>query len=181
MAHRMPAHDAAQETTGLVVRRMRAGDVDAVHEVARATWAAAYRDIIPEAERGDLVRRAYSAETLKRRMETGIFLVAVYRDEVVGFADFKSTSDERGVVALMALYVLPAMQGRGLGTRLLERGMGAFPSARSLVLRVLRENAAGRCFYEARGFRYLGEHRWSLSSGEVIVELEMVLEIGGRE
>jgi GNAT superfamily N-acetyltransferase len=180
MTHRQTADDATQETTGPVVRRMTAGDIDAVHGVARAMWGAAYKDIIPEAERDDLVRRAYSAETLKRRMETGIFLVAVWRDEVVGFADFESRSEERGDVALMALYVLPAMQGRGLGTRLLERGMDAFPSARSLVLRVLRRNAAGRRFYEARGFRYLGEHRWRLSSGEVVVELEMVLEIGGR-
>lgn len=114
-------------------------------------------------------------------METGVFLVALWRDEVVGFADFTSP-DDGGEAELAALYVLPAMQGRGIGTRLLERGIGALPSVRSVVLHVLRENAAGRRFYEARGFRYAGEHPWRLDDGNVVVVLlAMVLEIGGRE
>ncbi len=159
------------------VREMDVGDLDAAQEVARITWAETYRGIIPEDERRSFVKRAYSEETLKHRMETGVFLVAVLGGEVVGFADFNPDPARSGNVELAAIYVLPGMQGRGVGTRLLEAGIGRFASAGSLTLRVARDNLGGRRFYEARGFRSVGEHVWSASGGEV-PELEMVLEIG---
>ena len=154
-------------------------DLRAVREVARITWAETYRGIIPEDERTSFVERAYSEEALKQRMKTGVFLVAVLGGAVVGFADFDPGTGKPGEVELAAIYVLPEMQGRGVGTRLLEVGIGRFASAESLTLRVARDNIDGRRFYEARGFRVVGEHVWRTSGGEV-TELEMVLKIGGN-
>jgi ribosomal protein S18 acetylase RimI-like enzyme len=175
-----PENDEPQGTAGLIVRRMTPDDVQAVREVARETWNDAYRDIIPELERAVSVERAYTRKVLERRMAGGAFLVAEWRDEVVGFADLSSRSDEPREVELAALYVLPSMQGRGVGSRLLDEGIRMFPAARSVVLRVLRENAAARRFYEARGFTPVGEHPWWLWSGGVVYELEMVREVAVR-
>ncbi len=158
---------------------MSVRDLQAVQEVARIAWAETYRAMIPEDERTSFVERAYSEESLRLRMETGVFLVAVRRGEVVGFADFGPVPDRPGEVELAAIYVLPAMQGRGIGTRLLESGISRFAWAESLTLRVARDNLGGRRFYEARGFRAVGEHVWR-TSGREVPELEMVLEIGGR-
>ena len=165
------------EAIGVEVREMDVGDLGAVQEVARITWAETYRGIIPDDELTSFVERAYSEESLKHRMETGVFLVAVLGGEVVGFADFDPEPGKSGEVELAAIYVLPEMQGRGVGTRLLEAGTGRFASARSFVLRVARDNLGGRRFYEARGFRSVREHVWSTSGGEVS-ELEMVRQIG---
>ena len=159
------------------VREMGEGDLGAVQNVARITWAETYRDIIPEAERTRFVELAYSEESLKHRMETGVFLVAVLGGEIVGFADFDPDPSKPLEVELAAIYVLPEMQGRGVGTRLLEAGIGRFGSARSLTLRVARDNRGGRRFYEARGFRSVREHVWR-TAGRDVYELEMVLEIG---
>jgi ribosomal protein S18 acetylase RimI-like enzyme len=167
------------EATGVEVRELSVRDLRAVQEVARITWAETYRGMIPDDERTSFVERAYSEESLRLRMETGVFLVAVWHGEVVGFADFGPVPDRPGEVELAAIYVLPTMQGRGIGTRLLESGMSRFASAGSLTLRVARNNLGGRRFYEARGFRVTGEHVWRTSGGEV-PELEMVLEIGER-
>ena len=178
-----PALDGAtrdpysMEESGVEVREMGVGDLDAVEEVARITWGETYRCIIPEDEQARFAGRAYSEESLKYRMETGVFLVAVLGGEVVGFADFDPDPGKPGEVELAAIYVLPKMQGRGVGTRLLEAGIGRFDSAGSLTLRVARDNFGGRRFYEARGFRSVGEHVWRTAVGEVY-ELEMVLEIG---
>ena len=92
------------------------------------------------------MERAYSEESLKHRMETGVFLVAVQGGEVVGFADFDPDTGQSGEVELAAIYVLPEMQGRGVGTRLLEAGIGRFESAGSLTRRVARGNVGGRRF-----------------------------------
>jgi GNAT superfamily N-acetyltransferase len=168
------------EESGVEVREMDVGDLGAVQEVARITWAETYRGIIPEDELTSFVERAYSEESLEHRMETGVFLVAVVGGEVVGFADyFDPEPGKSGEVELAAIYVLPEMQGRGVGTRLLEAGIGRFGSAGSLTLRVARDNLGGRRFYEARGFRSIGEHVWRTADGEVY-ELEMVLEIGRK-
>ena len=178
-----PALDGAtrdpysMEESGVEVREMDVGDLGAVQEVARITWAETYRGIIPDDELTSFVERAYSEESLKHRMETGVFLVAVLGGEVVGFADFDPEPGKSGEVELAAIYVLPEMQGRGVGPRLLEAGIGRFGSTGSLTLRVARDNLGGRRFYEARGFSSVGEHVWRTADGEVY-ELEMVLEIG---
>ena len=165
------------EAMGIEVWDMSVRDLRAVREVARITWAETYRGIIPDDERTNFVERAYSEESLKHRIEVGMFLVAVLGGEVVGFADFDPDPGKPGEVELAAIYVLPTMQGRGVGTRLLEAGIGRFASAESLTLRVARDNLGGRRFYEARGFYSVGEHVWRTAGGGV-PELEMVLKIG---
>ena len=54
---------------------------------------------------------------------------------------------------MATLYLLRGAQGRGLGARLLTQTARALASrgARSLVISVLRDNAAARGFYEHLG------------------------------
>jgi GNAT superfamily N-acetyltransferase len=125
------------------------------------------------------VERAYSEESLRHRMETGVFLVAVMGGEVVGFADFDPNPGEPDEVEEAAIYVLPTIRGREIGTRLLEAGIGRFTSAGLLVVRVAQDNRGGRRFYEARGSCSVGEHVWRTSGCEVS-ELEVVLEVGRK-
>jgi ribosomal protein S18 acetylase RimI-like enzyme len=141
----------------------------------RATWEHTYHDTIPENIRSEFLSRAYSDESLQRRIYSSAFLVAVCDDEVVGFSDWDPTSETE--VVLAAIYVLPHMQGRGIGSRLLLTGLERFSSARKFVLRVERDNTNARRFYEAHGFhvsREIVEHL----AGHRVHELEMVLEIG---
>jgi GNAT superfamily N-acetyltransferase len=49
------------------------------------------------------------------------------------------------------LYVAPAHQGRGIGSRLLDQAKAASPAR--LELYAFQRNAAARSFYERRGFR----------------------------
>jgi ribosomal protein S18 acetylase RimI-like enzyme len=93
---------------------------------------------------------------------------------VVGFADLHAGSEDE--VELAALYVLPELHRGGIGTRLLDEGLTRFPRARRCVLEVVRENEGARRFYEARGFRTVGESVWRFSGGEA-VELRMVREL----
>jgi len=129
---------------------------------------------VTEETQREFVERAYSDESLRQRMARGAFLVAVVQGEVVGFVDL---SAEGSGVEVAALYVLPEHHGRGVGTRLLEEGLVRFPNAERCVLEVVRENATARRFYEARGFRAVGEAVWRFPGGRA-VELRMVRELG---
>lgn len=82
----------------------------------------------------------------------GPIVLASCVERTVGFA-------ARSHDLLDALYVLPGWSGRGIGTRLLEQ---VGPVAR---LWVLEQNAAGRAFYERRGWTWSGQSQPALDGG----------------
>ena len=72
------------------------------------------------------------------------------------------------------LFVEPAHQGRGIGTRLLTTALARMPP--SVMLNVFEGNGPARRFYERRGFRKVGRF---LNEMENAVEL--VYERGGAD
>ena len=163
-----------RKTGHIEVRDAGVDDVPAIQRVARTTWDHTYQWSIPEGVRAEFVSQAYSNYALRRRMESNVFLVAAEGEEVFGFADFRALSETEAELA--AIYVLPEMQGRGIGARLLEAGIGRFPLRTGFVLRVEQDNTQAQRFYEAHGFRRTGEHAEEFY-GHVVYEVEMILRV----
>ena len=108
---------------------------------------------------------AHTADTqaayLRRELEAGKDLFLLLDPEPVGLVSVHGDLIEN-------LYVLPGMQGKGYGSRLLEfaaRRCGGEPR-----LWVLSINENARRFYENRGFRETGERK-KLKNG--LAEIEM--------
>jgi ribosomal protein S18 acetylase RimI-like enzyme len=158
----------------LNIRDAGVDDVRKIQNVALTTWDHTYRESIPDGVREEFVSQAYSADSLKHRMEANVFLVAAMGGEIFGFADFRSRSSTE--VELAAIYVLPEMQGRGIGGRLFQAGIGRFPLLARVVLRVEQDNTRARRFYEAHGFRHAGDHAVEFC-GHVVHEAEMILHL----
>jgi ribosomal protein S18 acetylase RimI-like enzyme len=156
------------------IRDAGVDDVRGIQNVIRTTWDHTYRESIPEGVRKEFVSQAYSTDSLRHRMEADVFLVALHNGSVVGFADFRSRSSTEAELA--AIYVLPEMQGRGIGARLLQAGIGRFPLYKSLVLQVEQDNSRARRFYEAHGFRHKGDDAVELF-GHVVQTAEMILHL----
>jgi ribosomal protein S18 acetylase RimI-like enzyme len=163
----------SRKTGHVEVREAGVDDIPKIQRAARATWDHTYRESIPESVRAEFVKQAYSADTLRRRLESNVFLVASEGEEVLGFAEFRPLSDTEA--ELPAIYVLPEMQGRGIGALLFEAGIGRFSDGTSFVLRVERDNARAQRFYEAHGFRRTGVHTDHFY-GHMVNEVEMILE-----
>jgi ribosomal protein S18 acetylase RimI-like enzyme len=162
----------SRDTERVEIRDAGVDDVREIQRVARRTWDHTYRESIPESVRAQFVSQAYSADSLRRRMESNVFLVATEGEEILGFADFRRLSGTEAELA--AIYVLPEMQGQGIGARLLEAGIGRFPPRTRFVLRVEQDNMQAQRFYEAHGFRRTGEHAEEFY-GHVVHEVEMIL------
>ena len=156
------------------IRNASVDDVREIQNVVQTTWNQTYRESIPEAVRKEFVSQAYSTTSLRHRMEANVFLVASHSGSVVGFADFRSRSSTEAELA--AIYVLPEMQGRGIGSRLLRAGIGKITLSTSLALRVERDNARAQRFYEAHGFRHAGDHAVEIC-GHVVHVVEMILHL----
>ncbi len=103
--------------------------------------------------------------------------VALAGDEVVGFVRLNRTARDfvsvPGAAEIVALYVLRAYQGQGIGTALLGRCLAECPK-RDLALFVLSGNERAIRFYERRGFRFTGKALTEEREGAQITELEMV-------
>lgn len=139
-----------------IIRTMEKKDIEGVQEAAATSWHTTYEGIIPRVVQDRFLSAAYNKEMLARRMERSIMLVAEGEGRITGFANFTPVN-EMGASELAAIYLLPEMQGTGIGTALLERGMGMLPGLTVLEVTVEKDNDIGLQFYTAKGFTIVGE------------------------
>ncbi|WP_328937215.1 GNAT family N-acetyltransferase [Streptomyces tauricus] len=153
----------------LRVREMTLADCPRVAEIRVRGWQSAYRGLMPQSYLDGL---DVSAELTRRRAHfeqaaPGVVnLVAEWAGEVVGWACHGPYRGEEppavdagrdggaGDAELYAIYVDPGRTGRGVGRTLLRESVGRCAAAGHdrMLLRVLRENAGARRFYERAGF-----------------------------
>ncbi len=121
-------------------------NLDAAAEVHAAAWQASHAEICaPDFLAAHTAAR--QRDYLKKKMESGsrIFLLT----EAVPAGLISVTGD-----LIEDLYVLPACQGQGFGTALLNRAIAECAGTPRLWL--LETNLRARRFYEERGFRPTG-------------------------
>jgi GNAT superfamily N-acetyltransferase len=147
--------------------RATEADLPAISELAGVIWRVCYPGIITHAQIDYMLARMYSLDVLRDEIRSQ----RIRYDQLLvdrkpaGFASYGPTS-EPGVMKLHKLYLLPEMQDRGLGSRLLQQvehevraGAG-----RRLILSVNKRNTKAIAAYRRNGF--------------VIVE-SVVTDIGG--
>jgi len=127
----------------------------AIAELADIIWRACYPGIIDQAQIDYMLAQMYAFDVLCDELHSqGIrydrLLVA---GKLAGFASYGPGS-EPGVMKLHRLYLLPEMQGRGLGSRLLQHVEGEVSArgARRLILSVNKRNAKAIATYQRNGF-----------------------------
>ncbi|NBJ69849.1 MULTISPECIES: GNAT family N-acetyltransferase [Clostridia] len=156
----------------LNIRQMEEKDIEAVQEVATTSWHTTYQGIIPIEIQDAFLAGAYSKKMLIRRLKGSHFFIAVVDGKVIGFANYAPVTD-KGTMELAAIYVLPAYQGGGIGSALLEAGRVISEGA-EIIIHVEKENTIGRRFYERKGFKALEEFTENFS-GHFLQTIRMVL------
>lgn len=111
--------------------------------------------------------------SLQTRIEDEKFIVALSDSRIVGFAGLKRVDRK-----VDAVFVVPDFSGRGVGTRLLAR---VEEQAGELGIAVLGLDASlnAVAFYEAAGYRRVGDGRHATSGGLVIACVRMEKVLGG--
>ncbi|ROQ88932.1 L-amino acid N-acyltransferase YncA [Streptomyces sp. 2132.2] len=143
------------------LRDMDEGDIDAVSALRVRGWQVAYAGLVPQDHLDGM-----SAEEDARRRRAGFAssrgalwnLVAVDEDDVpvgwICFGPYRGVTDATAPGEVYALYVEPALMGRGIGRALLQ-AVHQHTEARRFAtfqLWVLRDNARARRFYAAAGY-----------------------------
>ncbi len=159
----------------LLIRAADLDDINTIGFLAHETWPTAYGATHSQEQISYMLNLFYAPKALATQMNTDKhrFLLAELDDEAVGFASF-SAIDGEGTYKLHKLYVLPSLQGKGVGRLLLEFICDELKhlKASALRLNVNRLNAA-RHFYEKLGFEVIKEEVNDIGRGFVMDDYVM--------
>ena len=173
--------NVTSENTTQIVRATEA-DLPAISELAGVIWRACYPGIITHAQIDYMLARMYSLNVLRDEIRfQGIRYDRLLVDgKPAGFASYGPTS-ELGVVKLHKLYLLPEMQGCGLGSSLLQHvecevraGAG-----RRLILSVNKRNTKAIAAYKRNGFVIAESVVTDIGGGFVMDDYVMAKEFAG--
>ncbi|HEY6082645.1 MAG TPA: GNAT family N-acetyltransferase [Chitinophagaceae bacterium] len=137
----------------ILIEDAGAADIPVIRSLAEKIWPAAYRGILSRAQIAYMMEQLYSHAALEAQIAgEHHFLIAKENDAPAGFADYGALP-EPGVCKLHKIYVLPELQGKGIGLRIINEVITRARSsgAEWLELNVNRHNKA-RFFYEKLGF-----------------------------
>lgn len=158
-----------------MIRRMIKEDIQQVQNVAKVSWNETYEGIIPFAVQENFLKAAYNDEMIEKRIEGSLLLVAVAEESIVGFANFSTVNNE-GAAELSAIYLYPKLQGKGIGTALLQEGIKSLEDVREVYINVEKENKIGKTFYEAKGFELVEEFEEDFD-GHILKTVRMLLKV----
>jgi ribosomal protein S18 acetylase RimI-like enzyme len=168
----------AASTLVPVFRRATPEDIPVIRELADRIWRVSYRDMISLAQIEHMLGWMYSAATLAREIGEGIRYDLAEREGCpVGYLALSVHAD--GYRAeLHKLYLLPELQGQGVGQAMLRhaQAVAVAAGARRLELRVNRHNLRAQRAYLRAGFQIAGEVCQDIGGGFAMDDFVMARE-----
>lgn len=148
----------------LTIRRATPEDVQEISRIASAGWRHTYRGLITPDAIEDTLQRWYSKESMRRRLAGPPLHVAESDGKVVGYVQHGPVGS---IYEVYAIYVDPAMVGKGIGWALWQRvELDARQAGTSAIeLWVLDGNRLGIDWYNRQGGQVVGGREIELADG----------------
>jgi ribosomal protein S18 acetylase RimI-like enzyme len=166
-----------------LIRAARPADAQPIAAVHVATWRDAYAGLLPDEVLSglDVGERAQRWHHNLSASAEGRFVLVFEQDgRVEGFVSGGPSRDQFPGGEVYAIYVDPARQGRGAGSRLLTAAARHLSEAHftDASLWVLAGNRPARRFYESQGWHSDGtEQPWTHSGGGSVMEVRYVTKL----
>ena len=149
-----------------------------VQELAYKIWPVTYGDILSKEQFDYMMEMMYSIDSLEQQLPTKPFLLVEDEGQFIGFVSYEINWEHTTKTKIHKLYVLPTIQGKGVGKFLInhikELALKAQNSA--LILTVNRFNKA-KNFYLKRGFHVVEEKQFPIGNGYIMDDYVMELPI----
>jgi len=162
----------------LTFRLATAADIPTLRDLADRIWRACYPGMISLEQIEYMLGWMYSAEKIAAELAAGVHWEIAALDETpAGYLSLTFHSPE--LAELNKLYLLPAMQGRGLGQEMLARALAIARErgCTDLRLRVNKGNARALRTYEGAGFRIVDSLVADIGGGFVMDDLVLARAI----
>jgi len=159
---------ADRERTTLRIRQASLAELPDVAALAHAIWPVAYTHMLPPGQVAYMLEWMYDLAVLEAQVREhgNLYLLAEHAGTAVGFAGYEHHHGGAMHTRLHKLYVLPGMQGSGIGHSLLLAVAAVAIGAGdvSLELNVNRRNPALQ-WYLRRGFTIIRDEVIDIGGG----------------
>ena len=157
------------------ISKATVADFKTITEIAHKTWPLTYGAILSEEQLSYMLNAFYSDAALRTNIENGHeFLLAEEADTVLGFASFEHQYQNTASTKIHKIYILPEIQGKGIGKLLIDaiEQLAVANESKSLLLNVNRFNKA-LTFYQKIGFKIIEEIDIELEFGYLMEDYVM--------
>lgn len=150
-----------------------------VRDIALKTWPDTFAGILSPSQIDYMLNLMYNLKTLKSQLsEKGqVFLLTEEEGEFLGFAAYELNYSEGEKTKLHKIYVLPSVQGKGLGKKLINEiaDQAKAKGQKSLLLNVNKFNQPAIDFYAYLGFKEAYREVIDIGNGYVMDDVVMEL------
>lgn len=153
-------------------------EVHIVHDLAHRIWPDTFKEILVPAQIEYMLDMMYSIESLNKQLESGHqFFVWEENEKPVAYIGIELNYPVAGSLRIHKIYVLPEMQGTGLGVKLinLAKSVAIENGCTTLNLNVNRFNNAVS-FYKHLGFEITKEEDIDIGNGYLMEDYVMELK-----
>ncbi len=164
----------------ITIREANIESLDIIRRLAYEIWPSAYAELLGPAQLDYMLNKFYSLSSLHEQVIVlkHQFIIASEDEDPVGFASYSAHEDDHAVYHLNKIYVLPAQQGKNIGTQILDYIIDRIKAlgVSFLQLNVNRHNKALH-FYERYGFKIIREEDIDIGEGYFMNDYVMELNI----
>ena len=155
-----------------LIRHAVPREAEDTRRVLVETWHDTYDPLVGWEKVVEITSQWHAVKVLTEQIGSpdASFLVAEHSGRLIGHAFARMP--QPGTLFLSRLYVLPAWQRQGLGTRMVGAVLEQYPGAARMRLNVEAENLKGVAFYRRHGFTVVGERK---ESGLRSLQMEKLL------
>lgn len=162
-------------------KKAETSDWAKIQKIAYATWPVTFGQAIPKEQINYMLQVIYNEESLKKQiLEKGHdFILAEKDNQSLGFTSYEINYNSEPQLMIHKLYILPVVQGLGIGTKFLNvlSGIAKQNNNKLLRLKVYFQNTNAIGFYEKYGFKKIGTKKTDIGNNYSILDYVMMKEL----
>jgi len=147
-----------------------------VADLAQRIWPVCFGAIISAAQCEYMIRQRYSPEAMAQAIADGMTYEIIHLDDLEAGFGAHGPASSPTEWKLWQVYILPELQGRGLGRDYIDHvARSAYRNGRSsLLLTVNKRNDRARALYERCGFQVRESASFDIGNGFVMDDYVLV-------
>jgi ribosomal protein S18 acetylase RimI-like enzyme len=149
-----------------------------VKNLAYIIWPNAYETILSRAQLDYMLEMIYSIDSLEKQFNIGHVFILIEDDQnFIGFASYELNYNNSNKTKLQKLYVLPEIQGKGIGKQVIDyiKDKVVLSNNVALFLNVNKFNKA-KDFYQKYGFQIIKEEVIDIGNNYIMDDYVMEIK-----
>ncbi|MGV1012645.1 MAG: GNAT family N-acetyltransferase [Flavobacterium sp.] len=149
--------------------------LEIIQDLAKAIWPDAYGAILSQEQLEYMMEMMYSLDSLENQLKNNnVFLLVKEENDFIGFASYELNFQNSNKTKIHKLYILPTIQGKGVGKNLILyiQEIAKKNSSAALILNVNKYNKA-KDFYLHNQFEIADSLVVDIGNGYVMDDFVM--------